>query len=255
MKKYVFISDIHSDIDSLKKIEYLPEFADENVHFVFLGDYIDGFNQDYLGGIKVIDYVKQLCDNQKASAIIGNHDNFLVETANGSRNTFKLWKKNGGRKTWKAWDVKTTYFPEVRKQLIDKYETEIAFLSSLPYTWKNNNIIAVHAGFDWNVPFNEQDKETMTWTRDNYFYNNDHSKYHDNSSNKTIVSGHTPTYFLNGNKECPIEVMKSSEHDIPRYVIDGGCKGGFGNSGLNVLILDEQGNYIRGGKIDSLLSN
>lgn len=79
MKKYIILSDIHSNFEALKKLEYIEEVKDENSHIIFAGDYIDGEEQEFEYGLKVLDYIIELVEKKKATALLGNHtDNILV---------------------------------------------------------------------------------------------------------------------------------------------------------------------------------
>ena len=98
----------------------------------------------------------------------------------------------------------------------------------------------------------------MTWTRDPYiqgaFSLLRHVELHPDFRGKTIVSGHTPTSFINGNtKNVPLTDMP---HDlernyVTRYFIDGGSKSGSINGRINILELDEKGYEIKQGYLDA----
>ena len=80
MKKYIILSDLHSNWGALQQLEHIEEFKDENSHIIFAGDYIDGEEQEFEYGIKVLDYVIELVEAKKATALLGNHDEFWVKT-------------------------------------------------------------------------------------------------------------------------------------------------------------------------------
>ncbi|WP_429971776.1 metallophosphoesterase [Fructilactobacillus sp. Tb1] len=278
IKKYAFISDIHSDIHGLMNIEKLKEFNDPDTQFIFVGDYIDGPYQPVMGGIKVIRYVRKLVDSGKAIALQGNHDTFMTGTADGNLNAYQTWAINGMTETLKSFGITETTERDIRNTLNAKYKSEIEFLKSLPLIWINKNIIAVHAGIEWGENLTTQSEDVFLWIRNPYFYEDPfekvNPKYHHNDTNKIIVSGHTPTMLLKGEfkspvkslksrisspiyssllkADCPIAILQSDKNDIPRYMIDGGEKAGMKDN-LNVLVLNEDGSYVRGGKIKSLV--
>lgn len=115
----------------------------------------------------------------------------------------------------------------------------------------------VHAGFDLDLSLEEQDPETMLWVRDPYIEGASvllrHVELHPDFHGKNIVSGHTPTCFINGDtKNVP---LIDTPHDfdrnyVIRYFIDGGSKSGSINGRINVLVLDEKGYEIKQGYLD-----
>jgi hypothetical protein len=119
MKYYVVIADIHgvqvlldkalSDADAWIEMQKKNGTIrpDDTVQFIFLGDYIDrGANPKYVLA-KVKEYVLQ----RGAICLLGNHDQFLIGTAEGTGIYFAdngrtipnagMWYNNGGIETCK----------------------------------------------------------------------------------------------------------------------------------------------------------
>lgn len=117
MKYYVAIADIHgmgANLDkALKDVDLWLDSkrldgtikASDIVQFVFLGDYIDrGPDSKY-----VLAKVKEYVEQRGAICLIGNHDQFLIGTAEGTDIYFEdqgaygsnmvMWLNNGGMKT------------------------------------------------------------------------------------------------------------------------------------------------------------
>jgi hypothetical protein len=116
-KYYIAIADIHGDRIKLDKaladvdvwIELQQKDGtikpDDIIQFVFLGDYIDRGHESKYVLAKVEEYVHQ----RGAICLIGNHDQFLLGTADGTDVYFEdrksyasnlmLWLNNGGMKT------------------------------------------------------------------------------------------------------------------------------------------------------------
>lgn len=111
---------------------------------------------------------------------------------------------------------------------------------------------------DLDLSLEEQDEETMLWTRDPYiegaFSLLRHVELHPDFRGKTIVSGHTPTTYINGNDnnvtltDMPHDLER---HYVTRYFIDGGSKSGSINGRINVLVLDEKGYEVKQGYLDA----
>ena len=98
----------------------------------------------------------------------------------------------------------------------------------------------------------------MLWVRDPYiqgaFSLLRHVELHPDFRGKTIISGHTPTTYINGNDKNI--TLTDMPHDlgrnyVTRYFIDGGSKSGSINGRINVLVLDENGNEIKQGHLDA----
>ena len=81
MTSYIYLSDIHSNFEALKHLDQLPEMNDPSCEFRFGGDYIDGFNLEKDAVINTLHYIKNLCEQSKAKAIRGNHDQFIIDAA------------------------------------------------------------------------------------------------------------------------------------------------------------------------------
>lgn len=79
MPTYLYLSDIHANYQALSHLTQLPEFSDPDCQIRFGGDYIDGYHLAPGATIATLRFIKDLCDSGKAKAILGNHDQFLVD--------------------------------------------------------------------------------------------------------------------------------------------------------------------------------
>lgn len=246
MKKYIILSDIHSNFGALKKLEHIEEFKDENSHIIFSGDYIDGEEQEFEYGLKVLDYIIDLVEKKKATALLGNHDEFWVKTSNYNFEAYCLWLLNGGRETFDKNGLKNIdEFLEIVGMLnLEPLSKYTKFLTKLPKKFITDNILVVHAGIDWRVNINEQNDHDLLWIRNSYIYPNLRIDINDipkDNLKRVIVTGHTPTEYITGDSRCNII---SYEYPCKRYFIDGGSKMGRKKGQINVLILDEFGNEL-----------
>lgn len=247
MKKYVILSDIHSNFESLSMLSEYNFIDNPEYEIIFLGDYIDGYDLKKNSVINTLNYIKDLVTNHNAKAIIGNHDEFLIGTAENNYIDYVNWKNNGGKSTMKNMGIKNTSFTGATYDLEHYFYNYYHFLSSLPLYIDTKNILFVHAGVKWGLPISEQASNDLLWVRNEYFYDND-LKYHKNDYNKVIVSGHTPTSIITNDVTNPVVKMQHDENDTPRYVIDGGSKSGV-DYGINVLILNDDGTYVKDFKL------
>lgn len=267
----VFVSDIHSNIDVLRKLDELPELQQEGSLIVFCGDYIDGYSQDKNAGLEVLRYVKDKVNAGKAVALMGNHDQWLWEVVRNQRmsqveNAIIDWSGNGMAETLSSWgfdpdDVRD--LGELLKQssYSDVYdwimETDLPYYVDVGYKNADDyidiNLYAVHAGFNLDVSVKDQNIEDMLWIRESYIEKPQYLQYnaHSDFFNSTIVSGHTPNQLfsedMTGIPDDPNIIRDLSPlNALERYFIDAGSKGkSTGQEQLNVLILDDERNFIR----------
>ena len=249
MKTYLYLSDLHSNFEALKHLNSLPEMQDPDCEIRFGGDYIDGVDLEPNAVIDTLRYVKNLCDSGKAKAILGNHDRFILDAAYRPF-AQNWWELNGREETLENLGVTYRSPSDLREQL--------EWLRDLPYYLVDGKNILVHAGFDLDLSLEEQDDETMIWTRDPYiqgaFSLLRHVELHPDFREKTIISGHTPTTCINGNEnniiltDMPYDLER---HYVTRYFIDGGSKSGSINGRINVLVLDEKEYEIKQGYLDA----
>lgn len=239
---YVFAGDFHENAAALEYI--LVNYSDEQI--VLLGDFFDSYHGDASGMARVI---SKLYHNEYKLAyepiiIRGNHDEFLLGTANRDILDYQTWMLNGGRKTLKHLGYKgsTNSLDKVARFLNNELADVINFLEKGTYMYETNSIIAVHGGLDWELddPRGTPDDEKV-WLREEYLGKLPDNP-HANDLDKVIVSGHTPVQnYQNG---ASIIKMQANEYDVPRYLIDGGSKSGASNERVNILILGKEGKCI-----------
>lgn len=245
---YTFIGDIHSAADDLELLLKAP--ALQNSRLIFLGDYIDGRPSrigtkkvDSLNPLAVLDMIMVRVKEHGDVALLGNHDDFWLQTAKGDDLSYQTWRLNGGARTWRRLGLKSNsplVIADALKQAPLLRYTQ--FLSQLPITWMNANILAVHAGIDWQRPLDQQVRDDMLWIRDDYYFDKG-GTWHHNLVNKVIVTGHTPVQVLKDDGYGYIK-MQADEKDIPRYLIDAGSRSGAKNGGIFALTLSKTGEVI-----------
>lgn len=205
----IAISDIHGCYNELKKllsvIEEKGVYNKEEDKLVFLGDYIDRGKDSRL----VIELIRNLQkENNNVIALMGNHEDMLLQYNKGIDS---YWMYNGGRTTLDSYEG-------FEEQFVD----DVEWMKNLPLYYEDEHFIFVHAGVDLYKPIEEQEKETLLWTREPFIYGM--KKY-----DKQIVFGHTPTITLN-NADKPVYTISNN------IDIDTGCV--FGGS-LSALIMED----------------
>ncbi|KRM10568.1 metallophosphoesterase [Paucilactobacillus suebicus] len=249
---YTFIGDVHSAADDL--VAVLDDDTIQSSKIVFLGDYIDGVSERYVDGntipmllepLRVLDIIMDRVNQCGDVALLGNHDNFWVQTANFDEIEYQTWKLNGGVLTWRNLGIHSTNLAGVANALNDQQlGIYTKFLAQLPIVWEANQLFAVHAGVRWGKGLGQQAKNDLLWIRNDYFFDGEASSdnWHHNDLGKVIVSGHTPVQFLNG---IGFIKMQADKNDVPRYLIDAGSRSGAENGGIFALTLDEVGNVVQ----------
>lgn len=236
-KNHIFISDIHGDIKSFEGLlniilQYYP--LDGTTSLNLLGDYMDRGNYSK----ETMAYVMELAKHEDVYAILGNHDEMLIEWLkdpvdspflfNGGLNTINEFMGTsynfGSIDSFNSRDIPMNPFRLAFKETTD-------FLESLPLILNYKNIIGVHAGLDFTQERWEDTSDFFCiWAREEYYNRR-------NNTGKYIVSGHTVVSTLNPNKIS--DVMHLNDN---KYLIDGGSVYG---GQMNALITDDNGECIQ----------
>lgn len=246
--QYTFIGDTHSAADDLKAL--LQAKAIQNSRLVFLGDYIDGrasrngsSHPDALEPLAVLDIIMTRVNEYGDIALLGNHDDFWLQTAYGNDLSYQTWRLNGGARTWRQLGIHSSNLTVVADALKhDPLSRYTKFLAQLSLTWENNTMLAMHAGIDWAYPFDQQVRDDLLWIRDDYYFDQNR-KWHRNLTKKVMITGHTPVQTIHDDGYGFIK-MQADEQDVPRYLIDAGSRSGAQNGGIFALTLSEDGAVI-----------
>ncbi len=150
-----FIGDVHGQLDALDQI--LPQCEGQ---LVFMGDLIDR-GPDSRG---VVRRVRELCEEGRASCILGNHEFALVSSLGlpelgvpPKPHFFSAWCQiYGGFNTLISYEVENTDIDEVRSLFRDDLE----WMYSLPWYFESEvdgrKYLAVHAGLNEREPLDLQ---------------------------------------------------------------------------------------------------
>ena len=262
MNYYIFASDPHGTgqpwIDKVENALKLYPTA----QIVFGGDYIDGRKYSR----ETVNYVRSK-QSEGHIALMGNHEQLMLDAVNKrTPEAIALWAMNGNKSTVRSFCGQSWSKPK-RVSMFASYAAEfVDWASKLPDVYETDNIVFVHAGIDWNPalignPVNLTTHFNKLWMRDEYLYGRDkddirQQKFAHNRLGKTIVSGHTPTTYIEGwfddgsqrfingiPMSCPVVVVQYAG-ERPRYFTDGGCHSSIPENTGNVLVLDDAGNEI-----------
>lgn len=225
------IGDIHGHLRQLAQAHELisndmAENGDPSAAVVHLGDLVDR-GPDSQG---VIDFLIQGRSAGKDWLVLrGNHDQLFLDFLKGGdgRNehlrTGVTWQSDvmGGAATLASYcgekrllERKSVYEARARKSVPAEHT---AFLESLPFWFRAENILFVHAGIRPGFAIEAQDEDDLMWIRNDFLW---HMGSHDN----LIVHGHTPvdepTHY--GNR-INIDCGAGWGNEIVPVVLDGGA--------------------------------
>lgn len=258
---YIFISDIHGNLETIDLIEQAKKDY-PLAQLVTGGDYIDG--REHVK--EVLDYLIDQ-KNQGALVLLGNHEQMMLNFAEGTEHQDGIWFYNGGGKTLTNIFGRTLLPDEVRES---KY---YRFLKSCPIMYDTPQIIFVHAGVRPDEKYNDPTTYNKVvyglkfdydfyriWAREEYWYSDQAEKMiAHNRTGKTIVTGHTPTAVLEGKYDDGRKMKQLQKDDCivrkmqypgepARIFTDGGSHSDpliYPHNDGNVVVLDGNGEVVR----------
>lgn len=254
MAKITFVGDIHSAADDLRVL--LTDPTIRHSRLIFVGDYIDGQDQrrfsnhvehTQLDPLGVLDILMTRVTRYGDVALLGNHDELWVETARKNATDYKLWRHKSGHQLAQQLGIHATKLSAVAAALHEKPLRKYTdFLASLPLTWENDTLFAVHAGLNWHRTLQRQRTKDLLDIRGPYFYQNaaKPTKWHKNRLGKIIITGHTPVQKLCATGYGYLK-MQANDHDTPRYLINGGSRSKRFDSGISALTLTSSGRFVQ----------
>lgn len=224
-KMYFVFSDVHGCYNEMK--EMLKLWDRQNEKLIYLGDMVDrGYNS--LGVIKTMMELKKQYGNQVV-ILMGNHDEMFTDWLFLDPFSRSMNYYNGLHETIKSFyqNDKMKFQKDTRKQRADyikrNFPDVVQFIRDLPLYYEIETSIFVHAGINLKNTQWKEEKQSLLWIRDEFFYSPIKSK-------KRIFFGHTPTQFLNKDKSNDIWVSKYGD----KIGIDGGCVFGGQLNGVKI---------------------
>lgn len=266
-KYYIWTSDPHGTGQDWINLVQQAQAKYPNSQTIFGGDYIDGNSQS----AETVNFIYEQVEHHNAIALLGNHEELLINFVEHGN---LLWYVNGAKTTIKSFFGRGFAKPKARQLL--KADDRYQFLAKLPLIYKTPHLIFVHAGIkadhqNWqDTSFYNHQKSFYLWARTEYFYQAPvkNRYFMHNVTKHTIVTGHTPTMFINGeydtsypdgepvlpttniydenedfkHRPCPV-VKVQYPNEAPRYFTDDGCHGAPNHHG-NVCVFTNTGELV-----------
>ena len=182
------MSDIHGQYDLFLKMLDKIKLKREDL-LVIIGDICDRGKKSYEIYMKCMKMIK-LGYNLKF--ILGNHEDMLLEDLENDypiryETEYSVFRNS---KYFENKDMKDWH----EENFLEEIEWLVKWLKNCPLIISGNENIFVHAGLDLNKVLEKQEKETVLWTRDEFWImeNVELEEY----KGKNIYFGHTPN--ING---------------------------------------------------------
>lgn len=160
-RPFAAIGDIHGCEDQLVRLSKKLTNDAPTAELVFVGDYIDR-------GEKSAEVLRRLMDMRDTNAtfLLGNHERMCLDFIDNPEEKGARWLRHGGLQTVASFGVSGSAQDPValRNQMVEAMGDEmIDWLRTLPLTYKNGNVYAVHAAADPECAIAEQTEHTLIW--------------------------------------------------------------------------------------------
>jgi len=186
--KIFVISDLHGQYDLFLKLLEKINLKREDL-LVIMGDICDRGEKSYKIYMKCMKMIK-LGYNLKF--ILGNHEDMLLEDLENDyplryETEFSIYRnsKYFNKKSMEEW-YEENFFKEIKWL--------VKWLKNCPLIISGNESIFVHAGLDLQTKLEKQERETVLWTREEFWI--DEESVLEEYRSKNIYFGHTPN--ING---------------------------------------------------------
>jgi serine/threonine protein phosphatase 1 len=164
------IGDVHGRLDLLRRLLATLEAdaagpAPSAVRIVFLGDLIDRgpHSRQVLELVRLL----QRRDPTRIVALAGNHEDLLLASVRGDAGAQRAWLRTGGDATLRSYRLDPADFAVLsaaeRGRLLRQAvgADMLAWLESLPLSWRSGDYFFCHAGVRPGVALKHQRREDL----------------------------------------------------------------------------------------------
>lgn len=233
--RIICVSDIHGNLNPFKMLLEKCNYNTNTDYLFILGDIVEKGKEN----LATLQFVKELCQNEKTICIKGNNDTMCDRMAfHDTKEYFSERIKKRPHNTYlemaksisiDSFDIN---FESKRQKVNRKFKAELDFMKNLPFCIETKDFIFIHAGIenrpDWRNT-NEKFALTVPW-----YMNLCHQ------SEKTVICGHYPVYNYKAANNTNLPLFDKDKRIID---IDGGASTKFAGQ-LNALIINyKEGKY------------
>lgn len=195
MAKYICISDCHGRYDLLVKLLRVAESRFPDHRLIFLGDMIDRGPDSF----QVVDTIKKLTETKGAVALLGNHEDMMLEYARKRWvDRDDIWMHNGGHKTVDSYGSATRLYGNA-KFFTAFGKTHHAWMERLPLYFETDEVWISHAPIPQDKRLRNRrsdfriDKQLLVWATHHEYGGTEESFAYDHG--KLAVCGHVHALF------------------------------------------------------------
>jgi serine/threonine protein phosphatase 1 len=196
MSRRLLVTDIHGCFQSFKVLLEQQLKLQKSDTLYLLGDYINKGPYSR----EVLDYLLQLQEQDYQLRLLrGNHEQLLLDTLRDD-STRAEFQEKGGHTLLRNFQISHP------RELPEKY---LDFCHRLEYFFALDDVLLVHAGFDFSQEDPFQDTDAMLSIRE---YVVDPEK----SGRRPVLHGHTPTDY--------VQILEHlQKRTLDHYSLDAGC--------------------------------
>lgn len=231
--RIIVISDIHGQIDILKKLLKKVSYTPQRDYLMLLGD----FAQKGKYPLETLRYIIELSKIDKVYALLGNcdHGNFKLFRKEYLNTDFKELLNYPHTLLYDMYQEYKQANPKFEQTDLDSLQddmkeyfiNELTFLENLPYIIESKDLIFVHAGLDKIEDYHNSFYRSVFMKR--YFLNEGHLAH------KMVICGHFPVTIYRQDEFNDNIIIDYKKHIIS---IDGGLVVKDGGQ-LNALIINK----------------
>ncbi|MEY8118874.1 metallophosphoesterase family protein [Falsihalocynthiibacter sp. BN13B15] len=168
----ILVGDIHGRIDLL--LQLLEKISLKKPRdLVFGGDYID--RGEY--SADVLRLLFKMNQSDHAICLMGNHEKMLIDFLDNPCENGGRWLRNGGLQTLASFGVggvSEASGPTSLQKAASKLSAAMGpalenWLRNLPLTYRNGNLVHVHAAADPKLPLSSQKSSNYLWGHPDFF--------------------------------------------------------------------------------------
>ncbi len=216
-QRYLFISDIHGQLEALEKLLTLLHYTPGQDRLIFLGDYIAAEGDN----LKTLRYLSNLSQNDGVWVVLGNHDVGLQEQIRRIQGAESHQNSSGSISNPTA-SPGLEYTEELARAVLSDGHALDSWLMTLPWWYEDSRFIGVHAAIDGSLE-DWRDSGLTYFTRGREPFLS-----RELTIPQTVIFGHTPCNQLHssfdpwfGPGKIGIDGGAGHDHQLNGLIVEG----------------------------------